>query len=236
MSRQKISHFVHQAKIVTGFLFACVAVPTTGHAQPIEISEFGATFGVLAGVTQPHISSYDAATDIYTIEAALGSTGDPADLYPGDFISPIATDFIGTFSLTAIVDETGMLSSGTFSWFGGSASLGIAPDSELLTGALASVAVEQGPSFIIQSFGYVDLINPILGSVVGPVGELLINDFQNVPGWELNPWGSSFYHDVSFTGGPDLLGRPAQVPEPPTLTLLAMGLVGVMFARRRRIA
>ncbi len=50
------------------FFLACLGIPGVSQAGFISPSDFGATFSVLAGVTQP-TSAYDADTDMYTVNA-----------------------------------------------------------------------------------------------------------------------------------------------------------------------
>lgn len=220
-----------------------LALPATGHATPITVDDtvpislavFDPTFGVLAGLTQP-TSGYDAATNTYSVEADLGSAGDPAAIVDGAFANLI-TDFVGTFLLTANVDNTGIFLGGSYSWFGGSGSLGIAPASELISGTLSSVTFgnplpSSAPGF--QSIGSIDFINAALSALVGPADELLIYDFT-LPGplWNMDPWTVSYVSTTSFTGSPDLFGRPVAVAEPSTLALFGIGLAGIGLARRR---
>ena len=237
MSIQRSFPIANWIKILGGFLFAYIAIPSTSYAVILDpYSEFGATFDVEAGITAP-ISSYDTNTDIYSVEAVLGSAADPARLFRlTDFSFPAVSDLIGAFSLTAMVDESGTLLNGNFSWIGGSASLGIGPGTDLLSGTLYGIDAVQGlgGNYFIQSLASVDVVDPILASIVGPVGELLIRDFQDISGWDLNPWGSSYASNFPYTGGPDFWGRPASVPEPATLALLVLGLVGLRFAHKRR--
>ena len=218
-------------------LFLLLVAPTARGA-PILPSDFEPTAVVTAGTTTP-LSAYDSILDLYTVDAALGRSGNPASLSLIPGTTPI-NDFIGDFQLSARVDDSGRFLSGQFAWFGQSATLGLAAGTELLSGTLTAVQWVGGSASAaahFESLGRIDAIDPTLSALTGAIDEVLIYDYQSMSSdWQANPWSESFLRTLAATGGPDLWLRPAPVALPPTLLLLGLGLALLLRVRTKAAA
>jgi len=218
-----------------GLLFALgIVVALLGHnpshAVPINPADIGTTFFASTPVN-PATVSYDAASDIFRIDQTLTSAN-PYVFFGGLLpATPVASDFIGTFALTATIDGAGNFFGGTFSLVGGSATLGIAAGTTVLEGSLHTFVNELGqPLSGVQFLSNPNIVDPLLQAAVGPINTLLINQCCISAG----DFSASF-SGLTASEGPDLFGTPRHsIPEPVTIAMFAVGLAGLGFMRRRR--
>ena len=231
LRRDRDGSLITQARLAQLLLTLLLAsLSTPGHATFISASDFGAHFRIHSSPAS--ISSYDHALGLYTMNAAIA----PARLedYPLGGTSHVS-DLMGSFSLTAAVDSTGLFTSGSYALIGGSVSLGIAAGTTLISGTLSSVnhVRQAGVNTGFQSIGTIDVMDATLTALAGFADQILIYDFQPATAtWSAAPWTTSFNRVPSYTG-PDFFGASTAIAEPPTALLLAIGAL-TWFRRRRR--
>lgn len=158
--------------------------------------------------------SYDAGTD------AFEAVGTPVQ-YNAPPVDPMSG---GVFALTATIDANGVVSGGSLSISGTTASA----SGVLLTGSVvqfgfAPDGVPGAPTFefICSATGGALLAD--YGGTGAPIG-VIISSFDSFAG----------NLDVNFTGSTGLADTFSPVPEPTSMTLLAVGIVGTLWARRRK--
>ena len=99
---------------------------------------------------------------------------------------------VGTFSLTATVDDAGTLSSGWFSWVVESTTLSIGAGATLLAGDVTAVLYQPTLSGF-QILADITVSDPALEAEVGPVRSALINVITSAgPYFYLDPWSATF--------------------------------------------
>lgn len=179
--------------------------------------------------------TYNATTDLFhmTLRDAKGRTSTTPSTSPSPW-------FTGVLELDAFIDDTGYLSSGTVSWYGGSSDLGIPDNTALIVGEIKAFSFfndhdffNSGPKFQFQ----------IEGSYAPELG---INPQKDI--------GLTLYHRPSTLGlppdyyeGNDIFKNDfittaythetmVTVAEPSSIALLGLGiLVLIRTASRRRV-
>lgn len=222
-------------KTAVAFIVMALAwsISQPGVALPLTPQEFGANYQLFSGLGS--YSSYDANTDAYTFESGLGTASSPGQIldYPLG-TSVMIGDVVGGFSVTATVDNTGTMLSGTFAWIGGSASLGIAAGSTLLQGTIDDIFFDIASTPIFQILGTVNAIDPLLGNLLGGVESILLYDFAGVSlEFFDDPWNANFAGS-SFTHADWWLAQAQQIAEPATLLLIFPGLLLLTVTGLRR--
>lgn len=173
--------------------------------------------------------SYDASTDLFHISLG-GARG-----YTGANPSPPSESFSGKLVLDANIDSAGHLSNSSVAWYGGSAALGIPEDTPLIIGEITAF-----------NFAY-NLIYE------GTPGFQFIIEGLYAPQLGINPQkdiGLTLYH-LPSNFGPETLGLDifksdfttraythevlVTVAEPPSLAILGLGILTLMWNTRRRI-
>ena len=171
----------------------------------------------------PAFLTYNAATEVFTATASFPTLASAAVLAPGLIsVAPIvASDIIGSFSLTATIDHLGNVLGGTFTLVGASATLGIA-NTELLAGNVSNGGFGSG---IFQLSGGLTFVDPAFGAAFGPVA-LALMDFTGGVAPE------SFVSDLStFTSStsPDIF----LIPEPSSMLLFTLACAAFWALGRR---
>lgn len=170
----------------------------------------------------PALDSYNAVTEAFTSTAPFGSATQPGSLLM-PFGSPVASDVIGNFSLSATIDHTGALVGvGIFTLTGQSTTLGISTPTTLLSGMIQGDGSSMG---VLQMNGAVTSINPDLQKVVGPISSAVL-DFIGVPAF------TSSFSAPTASESPDIF--LVSVPEPPSEFLFVGGGVLTVLAFRLR--
>ncbi|HKQ24696.1 MAG TPA: PEP-CTERM sorting domain-containing protein [Burkholderiales bacterium] len=232
----KHSRSVAFVRGLRAFFFSALLAPTASYADVISHEEFGATFWVYPALSSS-FSSYDANTDVFTSTNPF--TGGPrgTQIFSLPIVGldlPLVDDLRGTFSLTAIVNETGFFG-GSYSWIGGSASLGIAPGTEILSGKLTSFEYFES---VFQGVSSIDVIDSSFAAFVGPVNRLLIEEYNTFHDWghgsEFAPFSTSVTLHQSWTTSPSLFLAAATIPEPQIYALILTGLGMLGFVNRRK--
>ena len=219
------------------FCLLLVASPGGATGSPLpggsgfgyDAGDLGASFTALPCCLAPWMS-YDVDSGAFALNVAAS----PWHLRRTDG-SVLASDMIGQFSLTAVIDRSGTVRSGAFNWIGQSTMLGMAVPTLLLSGAPIDVVIAESQGFGFDFLALVDFVHPVFESLLGSVNSLLIETFAP-------PLNSAFFNDpwnASFGGfagdsGPDLAGSPRSIPAAGSLWTLALGLIGLGLLVRRR--
>ena len=160
---------------------------------------------------------YTAASDVFS------ATGFAFDL------DGLNLDAPGSFSLSAIIDEFGVLSSGTLSILGTQAPL--LNSGTLLTGSLTNFGFAGDATGMLFEFEFDvtggDLAPAYSGAPGGVIMSSTLNSFSG--------FGSDFDNlifDILGTGGG--ISDTAPIPEPGTALLLGLGLA-LMGSRQRHV-
>ena len=157
---------------------------------------------------------YDAGTDVFNAAGVAMQYNAP----PVEIVSS------GLFDLTATIDANSVVSGGSLSISGTTTSA----SGVLLTGSVVQFgfAPDGAPGaptfeFICSATGGALLTE--YGGPGAPIG-VIISSFDSFSG----------NMDVSFAGSTGLADTFSPVPEPTSITLLAIGIVGTLWTRRRR--
>ena len=159
------------------------------------------------------------------------------DDFPGP--GPWLEVFSWVLTLTAIVDNSGNFFGGTFALFGEIPSLSITDVSLLFSGIVLDTSYGFLPN---EQIGFISLLemtnfaDPLREFEIGPLAVYYNNLEDAGPGTIVNlPWDTSFDNPMGFALQDDNFNiYPARrVPEPSTLTLFCIGLIGFRFARKQ---
>lgn len=131
--------------------------------------------------------------------------------------TPTPFSSYGLFSLDAIFNN-GALESGSYQINGAVAGYGLDDNSELLTGTLTNFAIDGGSLELLF-----DVTGGAMNSLFGGIGGMIIG----TSGFDL----AGNYSDDHYTA--DTMSGSVSVPEPGTLSLLALGLATLGFRNRR---
>ncbi len=185
--------------------------------------------------TDTTIISYDAATNQFT---GLFEGSDFKHFVNSSDVD-LAPDFSGTFTLNATIDQAGHLFGGTVNWVGGGS--GIASGTTLLEGNLTDFLYLHGgdPSFpglpasqLSSTFNFIIDVT-YANTALNFSDQLELQLYFAPPSYD-KPFESSFTKDTSYTGQDLLSINSTQVPEPPSVALLALGLASLLFVRRSK--
>ena len=165
--------------------------------------------------------SYDAVTDQFTsvLNAITG-----IDVYT-DGTPGVDYNVGGTFTLNATIDASGVLSGGCVNWIG--SGRGIAPGSSLLTGTLLDFTLDTS----IISPGYDFIIDVTSSEPLFNFGDTMRLELGFVP---LATGLTTSFTDTEPYTGQDLVSV-TKVPEPGSLALVALGILGIGLSRRRPV-
>ena len=218
-----------------------VSLPKTTLADLIFPNEFGTTFQVFnpASATSDVFFGYDSTTNLFSFGGSVGIASSSAVIDAFPLSAPFdIDDLIGTFSLTAEVDETGTTLGGVFSLVGESATLGTGLGDVLLSGTVESVEfiLDDFVGAIFQIIATVNYTDAALEGLYGDPDQALIVCAACPPALEFiaDPWTVDSPLSVPATQNPNIYVSTLSVPEPGTLALLVIGLSGIGLARRKQ--
>ncbi len=208
-------------KTICAILFSS-ALFFTSNASALEMlahghSDTSASFGASYG--------YNTATDIFTL--------DMPSIHPQFMLDGVMYDIFDTnASLTAVIDETGYLSSGNITWRGAVPTIpGINFDGDKIMeanvtsakfGKFAECCLGMQFEFEVTSsnidFGDIGVIN---------LSGLWPGIYTDATPWESSyaDWGPYTYTELFFH----------DVPEPTSLTLFGLGLAAMFIGLRKRV-
>jgi hypothetical protein len=164
--------------------------------------------------------------DFGTTTGAFTVTGNASNFTGTDLVLRSITG--GTYNLNATLNASGVLQpGGTFSIAGAITSLGI-PNSTLLAGNLTSFGFAPNPPSTSATFEFlynVTSSQALLG--FGPIGGTKLNAISVLtPAYT---FGTDFHSTNSNVTGDSF----APVPEPSTILMMGLGLVGLWFLKNR---
>lgn len=214
-------------KILLYFIFIFI-LPATSVAFPMvdSTNDSWVRFGSAT-------KSYDATTNIFTADYTGGGT---EILFNFGGAGTMAGIQGFSASMYANIDETGTVQDGTFSLTGGVADLGIATGTTLLSGTITGLEADMigGSNFILDFMLNIDTTVASLGFNTGYA--IWANHVfasanplpANLETLFLSDWGPAgaptFDHINSVT-----------VPEPASLALLGIGLISLVYTRRKKL-
>ena len=175
----------------------------------------------------PNSGTYNATTHLFhvTLDSARGYTS----AHP---FNPSAS-ITGPLVLDAIIDNTGSLSSGTVSWYGGSSDLGIADNTALIVGEINGFKFFKDEQFQFQIEGR---YAPKLG--INPqkdIGLALDDIPSNLGAPRFGYYEGYDIFKSDFTLKPYSNSYMVTVAEPSSVALLGLGVLALfgMTGRRR---
>lgn len=149
----------------------------------------------------------------------------------GDYTAITENTSWGSFSLSAAIDGSGALSSGSVTLDGEIAGLGYTSGT-LLTGTLTDFGFDETGGEILE---FVFTVTG--GDAAGLYGSGPVGMIMNSTGFD-GSWGDGFDNYNEDWGGGPMTGNAqsstAPIPEPATLVLLASGAAAMLLKRRKR--
>lgn len=205
---------------------------------PISPTDFGASSSAVQASFAP-FTSYDPVLDKFSVSAPLGNdAASPGVLraFPNT-ANVLASDLIGRFDMTVDIDGFGTVTGGSFSWVMSSATLGLAANTQVMTGVpiLTQLHLNGGGFSFVAN---VDFIHPLLEQAIGPVRSMLAQTFADAcaGAFFTNDPQESSCSGYASDSGPDLYfaARAFKVAEPSGFAVLALGLTGLIWLQARR--
>ncbi len=173
--------------------------------------------------------SYNANTDIFSTRLS------------NSFISPFGGGsyaISGDLFLNASVNAAGDVYGGSLFWEGGSADLGIPDATALMTGTVRKIEYGQpAPGFLYEFQVIVDVDSSLASLGFGDTVGLNLWNTPDVPRRSNSPAVTNLFTQ-SFTARQITSNNlyTISIPEPASLALLGIGLVGLGFACRKQMA
>ncbi len=232
-------------RIKLGLLATVLFFSVFGHASaaiiPIRTidpyfdpGKIGATWAAYEG--SGFVTTFDPQINLFTLSSSFGTVGGNAWLLPFGAQVFFVDDIVGFFSMSVEFSESGVVKGGAFSWLVGSPSLGLAPNTLVMSGTtvFAQLSLQQtGFDF----FANIDFLHPTLRQAIGPVKTLLAKTLADAcfAAFAYDPPGT-LCGGSSAMSGPDLYFSPRKfkVPEPNSVALIVIGLLGIRFLSRLR--
>lgn len=169
--------------------------------------------------------TYNAATEVFTATTFFPTLGSAATLSTGPS-HIVASDIVGSFTVTATIDHLGNVVGGTFTLVGASATLGIA-STALLTGNISDGGFSPAFPGLFQLSGGLTSVDPEFGAVVGRIRFAVMDYVGGV-----NP--DLLMADVSIptaSFSPDIY---LVLPEPASILLFILGCAAIWALGRLR--
>ncbi|WDE07684.1 PEP-CTERM sorting domain-containing protein [Thalassomonas viridans] len=165
----------------------------------------------------------DIFSSFITVDYDMGTETLTADGFALNFFDGANNAIAGgTFSLTASIDNSGVLSGGSLMIMGTTAGFN---SGTLLTGSITALGFDDGGGDPLEFM--LDITGGDLAGMYGPHGGIIMTS----TGLTANLFTESFSSGAMAASSD--VGVPVTVPEPEGLLLLSVALMGLVAARRR---